>query len=122
MRYEAAKPRLSEENADWYDAMTPNEVSESRILADALAGAIEFYQGRHAAGLAHVRKAVAAASHFEFEFGPPWAAKPLDELLGELLLQDGRHSEAVAAFQKVLAVYPNRRLAVQGLNAARAQP
>ena len=110
LRYEAAKPRLPGENADWYDAMTPNEVSQSRILANALAGVIEFYRGRHAAGLAQVRKAVAAASHFEFEFGPPWAAKPLEELLGELLLRDGQRNEAIAAFQTVLAVYPNRRL------------
>lgn len=122
LRYEAARPRLAGENADWYDAMTPNEITEARILADALAGAIDFYRGRHAAGLAQVRKAVAASSTLEFEFGPPWAAKPLDELLGELLLQDGRRAEAIAAFQRVLAVYPNRRLAMAGLMAAGVPP
>ena len=43
---------------------------------------------------------------------------PLDELLGELLLTDGRREEAAAAFQKTLTAYPNRRLAVEGLVAS----
>jgi predicted negative regulator of RcsB-dependent stress response len=46
--------------------------------------------------------------------------KPLDELLGDLLLADGRRDEAAAAFEKTLAVYPNRRLAREGLAAARS--
>ncbi len=28
----------------------------------------------------------------EFEYGPPWSAKPFDELLGELLLADGQQA------------------------------
>jgi len=56
----------------------------------------------------------------EFEYGPPWSAKPFDELLGELLLADGQQAEAAAAFQRVLVTYPNRRLSVEGLAATRA--
>jgi predicted negative regulator of RcsB-dependent stress response len=55
----------------------------------------------------------------EFEYGPPWSAKPLDELLGELLLADGQRAQAAAAFERALFTYPNRRLSVQGLAAAR---
>ncbi len=56
----------------------------------------------------------------EFEYGPPWSAKPLEELLGEMLLADGQSAEAVIAFERSLVTYPNRRLSVDGLAAARA--
>jgi hypothetical protein len=58
----------------------------------------------------------------EFEYGPPWSAKPFEELLAELLLADGQRAEAAAAFQRELLMYPNRRLGVEGLAAARASP
>jgi len=55
----------------------------------------------------------------EFEYGPPWSAKPFDELLGELLLADGQPAEAALAFERALVTYPNRRRCVEGLAAAR---
>jgi hypothetical protein len=58
----------------------------------------------------------------EFEYGPPWSAKPFEELLGELLLADEQRVEAAAAFQRVLVTYPNRRLALEGLATARVAP
>ena len=89
-------------------------------MAAALRGTIEYYGGDRAAGLARVREAIAMTAHMDFEYGPPWSVKPLDELLGELLLTDGRREEAAAAFQKTLAAYPNRRLALEGLAASRS--
>jgi len=41
-------------------------------------------------------------------------------LLGELLLADGHREAAAAAFEKTLALYPNRRLAREGLATAQA--
>jgi tetratricopeptide (TPR) repeat protein len=121
-RIQSARPRPANENAAWFDAMTPNELEESRILAEALEGTIAFHQGHHAQGIAQVRKAASTSTHIEFEYGPPWAAKPLDELLGELMLKDGRRQEAISAFQRVLTDYPNRRLAVEGLASANKLP
>ena len=89
-------------------------------MVTALEGTIQYYEGDRAAGIARLREAIAAANHEEFEYGPPWSVKPLDELLGELLLADGQREEAAAAFEKTLAVYPNRRLAREGLAASRA--
>ncbi len=106
--------------ADWHDMATADELGQARAMAAALRGTIEYYRGDRAAGLAQVREAIAMTAHMDFEYGPPWSVKPLDELLGELLLTDGRREEAAAAFQKTLAVYPNRRLALQGLAASRA--
>jgi hypothetical protein len=119
-RCDAARVQPPGENPAWYDAMSENELAESRTLATALDGTIGFYAGDPAAGLARVRDAIAAASKFEFEYGPPWSAKPLDELLGELLLADHRNGEAADAFKATLASFPNRRLAKEGLSAALA--
>jgi tetratricopeptide (TPR) repeat protein len=107
------------DNRNWYDALSESDLAQARVLAIALDGAIEFSSGQHGAGIARVREAIAATAQMEFEYGPPWSAKPLDELLGELLLADGQRTEAVAAFEHALFTYPNRRLSVQGLAAAR---
>jgi tetratricopeptide (TPR) repeat protein len=105
--------------ADWHDMATADELEQARAMAAALRGTIEYYGGHRAAGLARVREAIAATAHMDFEYGPPWSVKPLDELLGELLLTGGQREEAAAAFQKTLAAYPNRRLALEGLAASR---
>jgi hypothetical protein len=110
------------ENRNWFDALSENDVAQARALATALDGAVEFAEGQHAAGIVQVREAIAATAQMEFEYGPPWSAKPFEELLGELLLADGQRAEAAAAFERVLLMYPNRRLAVEGLAAAKAAP
>jgi tetratricopeptide (TPR) repeat protein len=110
------------ENRNWFDAVSENELAQARALATALDGAVEFAEGRHAPGIAGVRAAIAATSQMEFEYGPPWSAKPFEELLGELLLADEQRVEAAAAFQRVLVTYPNRRLALEGLATARVAP
>jgi tetratricopeptide (TPR) repeat protein len=114
-RIEAARGEVKRVAPAWYDTVTTEELEQATIMAMALDGAIRFYEGDRAAGIARVRDAVSADHHVEFEYGPPWSAKPLDELLGELLLADGQRNEAAAEFQKTLDVYPNRRLAREGL-------
>jgi tetratricopeptide (TPR) repeat protein len=118
-RVNAAQVSPVGENSHWFDALSSNELDQARTLQTALEGAIEFADGQHAAGIARVRDAIAATAQMEFEYGPPWSAKPFDELLGELLLADGQTAEATAAFQRVLVMYPNRRLALEGIAAAR---
>jgi len=107
------------ENRNWYDALSESDLAQARVLATALDGAIEFASGQHAAGIARVREAIATTASMEFEYGPPWSAKPFDELLGELLLAEGQRAEAAAAFERALVTYPNRRLSVEGLAAAK---
>jgi hypothetical protein len=118
-RIESARVVPSGENRNWFDALSESDLAQARVLATALEGVIEFASGQHAAGIARVREAIAAAAQMEFEYGPPWSAKPLDELLGELLLADGQQAEAATAFELALFTYPNRRLSVEGLAAAR---
>src|SRR5260370_19987583 len=49
------------------------------------------------------------------EFGPPSIEKPTDELVGEMLLQVNRPTEAREAFQTALARAPGRKLVVEAL-------
>ena len=118
-RTEAARLASKGVVADWHDNVTGAELEQAAIMAAALGGTIQYYEGDRTHGIARVREAIAVADHEEFEYGPPWSVKPLDELLGDLLLADGHRDEAAAAFEKTLAVYPNRRLAREGLAAAR---
>jgi tetratricopeptide (TPR) repeat protein len=118
-RVNSARVTPTGENRNWFDALSESDLAQARVLATALDGAIEFGSGQHAAGIARVREASTATVPMEFEYGPPWSAKPLDELLGELLLADGQPAEAAAAFERALVLYPNRRLCVEGLASAR---
>ena len=106
--------------ADWKDNVRDEELEQTAAMASALEGTIRFHEGDRTGGITQVREAILAVDHVPFEYGPPWSAKPLDELLGELLLSDGRREEAAAAFEKTLSVYPNRRLAREGLAAAQS--
>jgi predicted Zn-dependent protease len=106
--------------ADWKDNVKAEELEQAAAMATALEGTIRYYEGDRTGGITQVRAAILAVDRVPFEYGPPWSAKPLDELLGELLLADGRREEAATAFEKTLAVYPNRRLAREGLAAAQA--
>ena len=114
--------RLAPAGDSQFDALSQDDLAQARALATALDGAIKFATGQHAAGIGQVRAAIEATAQMQFEYGPPWSVKPFDELLGEMLLADGQKAEATAAFQRVLLVYPNRRLAVEGLTAAGGTP
>ena len=117
-RTEAAGTKATAVAVDWHDKVSAAELAQGAIMATALKGAIQYYEGDRTGGIGRIREAILAADHEEFEYGPPWSVKPLDELLGELLLADGRPQEAAAAFAKTLSVYPNRRLAREGLAAS----
>ncbi|MFI4889671.1 MAG: lipocalin-like domain-containing protein [Steroidobacterales bacterium] len=120
-RIDAARAATQAVTVDWLDNVTRDELEEATILSNALAGVIRFYDGDQSGGIERVREASARADHLVFEYGPPWSVKPLDELLGELLLAAGRPLEAAAAFRKTLATFPNRRLARDDLEIAQAK-
>ncbi len=104
---------------NWHDTVTPEELKQAKLMALALEGTIRFYTG-DPEGLSQLRQAISTSQDMVFEYGPPWSVKPLDELLGELLLHAGQYAEAAAAFEQTLASYPNRRLALRGLAQARS--
>ncbi len=105
----------------WLDTVSPQQLHDAQLMADALDGVIHYKEGNRAAGIALLKRTAAAADRMSYQYGPPWSVEPLDELLGELLLADGQRVQAIEAFKKTLAQYPNRRLALADLAAAQSK-
>ena len=89
------------------------------VMGRMLEAAIEFASGSKDAAIRNAVEAAEAEDKMIFEYGPPPTVKPAWELAGEMYLKLGRSQEAAAAFQRVLKVYPNRRLSNEGLEAAK---
>jgi tetratricopeptide (TPR) repeat protein len=96
-----------------YDANTPEQLAQARVLALALRGAIAASRG-DPQGIERIGDARERAAAAAFEYGPPWSVMPIDELHGELLLRAGRSAEAAEAFERALQQHPNRRLSLRG--------
>jgi tetratricopeptide (TPR) repeat protein len=67
-----------------------------------------------------LKEAVAIEQALDAPSGPAEPIKPSFELLGELLLEQGRNKDAAAAFEQALTRMPNRRASLQGLERAHA--
>ena len=89
------------------------------VMERMLESAIEFASGSKDAAIRKAVEAAEAEDKMIFEYGPPPMVKPAWEHAGELCLKTGRSKEALDAFNRVLKVYPNRRLANQGVQAAK---
>jgi tetratricopeptide (TPR) repeat protein len=89
------------------------------ILSGNLGGLIASKTGDMPAAIKQVQRAATTYDSMAFDFGPPAILKPPQELLGELLLKDGKPKQALEAFQSALKRAPNRSLSLLGL--ARAQ-
>jgi tetratricopeptide (TPR) repeat protein len=72
-------------------------------------------EGKTQDAVAELQRVAAKEHALPLEFGPPSIEKPSDELLGELLLQLHRSTEAREAFQTALARAPGRRPVVEAL-------
>lgn len=93
---------------------------DATIMGRILESAIEFASDNKEAAIRKAVEAAEAEDKMIFEYGPPPMVKPAWEHVGELYLKMGRAKEALDAFQRVLKVYPNRRLSNEGINAANA--
>jgi tetratricopeptide (TPR) repeat protein len=83
----------------------------------------ELLRGKRAGdeAIALLRRATALEDGMPAEFGPPAVVTPSHELLAAVLLESGRASDAVEAFQRALELGPGRSAALLGLaRAARA--
>jgi tetratricopeptide (TPR) repeat protein len=84
-------------------------------MALQLMGLVDRHEGRADQGLARLREALALEESLPYEFGPPLVVVPSGELLGTVLLDEGLHDEATAAFRATLAVAPGRARSLLGL-------
>jgi len=85
-------------------------IQKLQLQAVILAG-----EGHNDQAIVLARQAVAAGETFPYAFGPPSPEKPSYELLGELLLKEGKNAPAMRAFQASLDQAPLRTESLLGL-------
>jgi tetratricopeptide (TPR) repeat protein len=86
-----------------------------QVMAQQLEGALLFAEGRREEGLVLVRQAGVVEASLPFEFGPPMPVKPVNEQVGEMLMDLRRPKEAMEAFEASLKRTPKRALSLLGL-------
>lgn len=101
-----------------YNVVTESQLASALVMERELDAAIEFAAGNRKLGLIKIVEAGEAEDKLAFEFGPPVVVKPVWEAAGEMYLEAGQKKEAIAAFQKCLKKYPNRRWSNEGLRKA----
>ncbi len=89
------------------------------IMARELEALLLYREGKTAAALELLRTATGDENGRALVYGPPHIPKPTNELLGEMLLAQGRPVEAISEFELSLLRNTNRSLSLLGL--ARAQ-
>ncbi len=88
--------------------------AQAEVQRLAASGWLAFAEGRKDDGLAALRRAAELEGATDKEAVTPGEVMPAAELLGELLGEMGRPGEALAAFEAVLRVSPNRFNALSG--------
>lgn len=86
------------------------------VMIGSLKGVKLYENGNVGPALNVLKEASEKEKSRSLRAGPPQIVKPSHELLGELLLAEGKVEEAKAAFEACLELYPGRRLSVKGLN------
>src|SRR5260370_35056924 len=100
--------------------MNTPQMSETLLVAiEQLHALLTAAEGKRDDAVKDLQRIAAKEHQLPLEFGPPTIEKPSDELLGEMLLQLNRPSEARDAFQAALARTPGRKLVLEEL--ARAE-
>ena len=90
-------------------------------MAQQLEAMLLFSEGRREEALVLARQAAVVEAGLPFEFGPPVPVKPVNEQVGEMLMDLRRPKEAMEAFELSLKRNPKRALSLLGLaRAARA--
>jgi tetratricopeptide (TPR) repeat protein len=86
-----------------------------QVMAQQLEAAILFSEGRREEALVLARQAAVVEASLAFEFGPPVPVKPVNEQVGEMLMDLRRPKEAIEAFELSLKRTPKRALSLLGL-------
>jgi tetratricopeptide (TPR) repeat protein len=87
----------------------------AQVMAQQLEAILLFSEGRREEGLVLARQAAVVEAGLPFEFGPPVPVKPVNEQVGEMLMDLRRPKEAIEAFELSLKRNPRRALSLLGL-------
>ena len=98
-----------------------SDIRVPQVMAQQLEALLLFSEGRREEALVLARQAAVVEAGLPFEFGPPLPVKPVNEQVGEMLMDLRRPKEAMEAFELSLKRTPRRALSLLGLaRAARA--
>ena len=87
----------------------------AQVMAQQLEAVLLFAEGRREEALVLARQAAVVEASLPFEFGPPVPVKPVNEQVGEMLMDLRRPKEAMEAFELSLKRTPRRTLSLLGL-------
>jgi tetratricopeptide (TPR) repeat protein len=79
---------------------------------------VQFAEGKTNDAIATMQRAVALEANSDKEAVTPGEVLPAGDLLGDLLLESGKNTEALAAFEAVLEASPNRLNTLYGAGLA----
>jgi tetratricopeptide (TPR) repeat protein len=97
------------------------DIRVPQVMAQQLEAMLLFSEGRREEALVLARQAAVVEAGLPFEFGPPIPIKPVNEQVGEMLMDLRRPKEAIESFELSLKRNPKRALSLLGLaRAARA--
>jgi tetratricopeptide (TPR) repeat protein len=92
--------------------------NQTEIQQQELSALLALLQGRSSDALTGMRRAAIMEDRTETASVTPGPLKPARELLGEMLLQEGRPSQALAEFKGSLRREPNRFWSIYGVAVA----
>jgi tetratricopeptide (TPR) repeat protein len=98
----------------------PNSAKPVAIMEKQLAALSKFGQGQREDALRLAKEAMEIELSMSAPSGPPDPIKPAPEFYGELLLEAGKHAEAIAALELSLQRTPNRAPSVKAMQRARS--
>ena len=96
-------------------AGTAGDPRVAQVMAQQLEAVLLFAEGRREEALVLARQAAVVEASLSFEFGPPVPVKPVNEQVGEMLMDLRRPKEAMEAFELSLKRTPRRTLSLLGL-------
>ena len=100
-------------------ATSPDQYLLATVMSRQLEALLMYRAGDPEGAIERLSAAAEDENRRALEYGPPYVPKPSSELLGEMLLEQGRPREAIAEFEKSLERNTRRSRSLLGL--ARAQ-
>jgi tetratricopeptide (TPR) repeat protein len=97
-----------------------NRQSDAAVMEKELGALVALAAGRGEEAVLRMQEAVSLERELPPPLGPPRPIKPAAELFGEIFLELRRPREAAVEFERALARWPNRSLALLGLARASA--
>jgi tetratricopeptide (TPR) repeat protein len=91
-----------------------SDIRVPQVMAQQLEALLLFSEGRREEALVLARQAAVVEAGLPFEFGPPVPVKPVNEQVGEMLMDLRRPKEAMEAFELSLKRTPRRALSLLG--------